>query len=232
MRLDVSYLVTIHNEGYTVEKLLSRLDTFIRGTHDEVIILDDNSDDPTTLQAIEDLVKNHPEGYVKVYKHALDNNYGAHKNYGNSMCKGEWIFQIDGDEIPHVGLLENYKDIIQINPGIELFFVPRVNDFKGVTPEHAAQWGWRLTPCPEYDNRPVVNWPDYQGRLYKNFPNRIKWDRRLHEKIEGHERYGTIPDMVELSLYHDKTIEKQLKTNMRYNEAFTKDENKGHSVFK
>jgi hypothetical protein len=32
-------------------------------------------------------------------------------------------------------------------------------------------------------------------------------------------------------VYHDKTIETQLKTNIRYNEWFTEDENRGHKGF-
>lgn len=78
----------------------------------------------------------------------------------------------------------------------------------------------------------LVNAPDYQGRIYRNIPDRIKWDRRLHEKIEGHLKFVLIPADTDLALYHDKTIETQIKTNMRYNEKFTEDENKGHGVFK
>lgn len=230
--MKISYLVTVHNETDTLERLLARLDSFLRGTCDEVVIIDDFSDNPKTQEIIQAFLKQHPETHVKVSQHALDKNYGAHKNHGNSLCKNEWIFQIDGDEIPNETLLCNIKDIIETNPDIELYFVPRVNDFRGVTEADAKKWGWRLTPCPEYEGRPIVNWPDYQGRIYKNAPARIKWDCRLHEKIEGHSKYSALPAEVDLTLYHDKTIETQLKTNTRYNEWFTSDENRGHNVFK
>ena len=77
---------------------------------------------------------------------------------------------------------------------------------------------------------PIINWCDFQGRIFLNEPDRIKWDRRLHEKIEGHRQYTFLPDDYDLALYHDKTIEKQLDTNKRYNVWFTEEENRGHKV--
>lgn len=222
--MKLSYLVTCHNEGDSLEKCLVSL--ALRDDGDEVVILDDFSDNPRTLQVLSEWSSS-----VRVFKHALDKNYGAHKNFGNEQCIGDWVFQIDGDEIPSPSLVINIKAIIEANPTTELMFVPRINDFIGVTAEHAAQWGWRLSPCPACDNRLVVNWPDYQGRVYKRDPARIRWDRRLHEKIEGHSGFVTLPADTDLALYHDKTIETQLKTNIRYNEWFTQEENQGHDVF-
>jgi hypothetical protein len=77
----------------------------------------------------------------------------------------------------------------------------------------------------------IVNAPDFQGRLYKNDP-KIKWNRRLHEKLEGYVKFANLPNTVEMSLYHDKTIETQIKTNIRYNEWFTEEENRGHAGIK
>jgi len=224
--MKLSYLITVHNETDTLGKLLERL-IKCRYDEDEIVILDDFSDNTTTKEILRQvsLRKN-----IKVLQHALDNNYGAHKNYGSQHCTGDWVFQIDSDELPPELLLFNLRDIIASNPNVELIFVPRINDYKGVTPAHAAQWGWRLTPSPSCKNRPVVNWPDYQSRLYVRMPERIRWDRKLHEKIEGHKEYSFLPADEELALYHDKTIEKQLETNKRYNKDFSVDDNKGHKV--
>jgi hypothetical protein len=78
---------------------------------------------------------------------------------------------------------------------------------------------------------PLVNVPDYQFRIFKKDYPRISFTRRLHEKIEGYSSYVALPPEEDYALYHDKTIETQVTTNNRYNEAFTEDENKGHSVF-
>lgn len=228
--MKISYLITCHNEGSILEQLLGTLESFTPDD-DDVVVLDDFSDDAKTKEVLEFYRNPIESKKFTIIDHSLDNNYGEHKNYGNTLCKGEWIFQIDGDEWPSTDLIVNLREIINANVGIELIFVPRINDFRGVTEEHAARWGWKLSPCPVCENRPIVNWPDYQGRIYKNESSRIRWDRRLHEKIEGHVKYATLPADYNLALYHNKTIEKQIETNLKYNKAFSQEENRGHNVF-
>lgn len=217
----ISYLVTCKNTGVSLKILLDRLVKYSQ--NNECIILDDYSDDPDTLQVLEGVSNNN---FFRVYKHSLNRNYSEHKNYGKSQCKGKYVFQIDDDELPSETLLENLNDLLELNNQVELFWIPRINDFKGVNNQNAAQWGWKLTP---YEDRLIVNWPDPQGRLFKNLPH-IEWKRRLHEKIEGNKTYVHLPATFELSLHHNKTIEKQIETNIKYNKLFTEEENKGFKV--
>ncbi len=230
--LSISYLVTVHNEGKTFENLLSRLIEFI-DAEDEIVIIDDFSDNPETKTILSQYLPSSQSlnqgKNVRVYQHALDKNYGGHKNYGSEKCKNPWIFQLDGDECPSEVLLLNIKEIIELNPEVEVFALPRINDFRGVTQEHAKAWGWTLTRCSACEDRLIVQWPDYQGRIYKNEPSRIRWDRRLHEKLEGHKRFVQLPPSFEIAIYHNKTIETQLATNKRYNEWFSQEENRGHA---
>lgn len=224
--ISISFLVTCHNETVTLDNLLERLILY-KDKNDEIIVLDDYSDNETTKKVL-DSYRNVENLFI--YQHALNKNYGEHKNYGNKLCKSKWIFQLDADELPNKELLTYIKDIILSNPNVELFIFPRINDFKGVTIEHAKTWGWRLTVlqnCEESSDRPVINWPDFQGRLYKNSPS-IKWDRRLHEKLEGYKIKSHLPATIDWAIYHDKTIETQMDTNKRYNEWFTAEENRGH----
>ncbi len=217
----ISYLVTTKNTGFELQFLLERLYKY--GQNNECIILDDHSDDPVTLQVLNNVSNN---SFFKVHKHKLDRNYSEHKNYGKSQCQGEYIFQIDDDELPSEILLESLKELIELNSTVELFWIPRINDFKGVNPQNAAQWGWKLTP---YEDRLIVNWPDPQGRLFKNTPH-IEWKRRLHEKVEGSKTHVHLPYEYEFALLHNKTIEKQVETNIKYNKMFTEEENKGFKV--
>lgn len=227
--MKISYLLTVSTETDTLERLLVKLEAHTRDNDDEVIILfDDGSNYKPSLEITKKYFFENQR--FKIYTNSLNNNYGAHKNYGNRLCSGEWIFQCDGDECPPDTLLSTIHDIIDANHEVELFYVPRINDFRGVTEEHAKKWGWRLTPSKFCNNNMVVNWPDYQGRIYRNIPDRIKWDRKLHEKIVGHKQYSFLPMDEDWALYHDKTIEKQIETNLRYNKVFTEEDNKGHTI--
>lgn len=212
----LSYLVTCHNEGQQLKSLLSLLTKYLEGN--QIVILDDWSNDPDTLNVLSEFNDN-PS--IKIVKHHLANHYGDHKTYGNQQCDGKYIFQIDADELPNEILLENIKGIIESNPQTELFWVPRVNNFVGITQNDINQWGWRV------NEKMWVNWPDYQSRIYKNSPE-ITWNRKLHETIVGVKQYTRLPPSEELALYHNKTIEKQRETNRRYNQQFSDEDNKGH----
>jgi len=227
--LKISYLVTCCSETDTLDRLLSRLESCVKGTTDEVVILLDTAFDQATLEITNKYDKLNPN--IRLELHALDNNYGGHKNFGIEKCKGNYIFQLDGDELPPESLLgENLHSLLETNPTIEAFAVPRVNDFRGVSDVHARQWGWRLTLSPTY-KRPIVNFPDYQLRIFKRDFPRISFTRKLHEKIEGYSKFVALPDIEEYAIYHDKTIETQIKTNLRYNKEFTEAENRGHAGF-
>jgi glycosyltransferase involved in cell wall biosynthesis len=212
----LSYLITSHNETDSLELLLSSLIKHKQDNH-EIILLDDYSDNSKTKSIIEKFKSN-----INFYQKKLDKDYGAHKNYGISICKGKWIFQIDADERPTDLLLENINEILEANNSNEAIWLPRLNYFQGVTQQDIMTWGWNY-----HDG--MINFPDYQSRLYKNLPH-IKYERRLHEKVEGYKSYVFIPAQKDIALIHEKTIEKQRQTNLKYNQLFTQEENKGYSV--
>jgi len=88
-------------------------------------------------------------------------------------------------------------------------YLPRVNTVDGLTPEHVTKWGWNV------NSEGWVNWPDYQTRIYKNVPE-IKWVNKVHERLEGHKQFAYLPMEEDYSLYHPKTIERQVKQNEYY----------------
>jgi hypothetical protein len=99
--------------------------------------------------------------------------------------------------------------ILESNPEVDVYLVPRINTVSGLTEEHIQKWKWKV----EGDR---INFPDYQWRIYKNIPT-IKWINKVHERLDGFKTYSTLPPQDEFCLLHPKTIERQEKQNNFYN---------------
>jgi glycosyltransferase involved in cell wall biosynthesis len=204
----ISYLITTHNEGkkYLIPLFKRILMNDVNG-EDEIVILDDYSDDPETLEVLELTSKNRPD--VKIVKHHLDGDFAAHKNYGKNQCTKQYVFQIDGDECPHENLIHTLKETILFNHTVELFRVPRINVVPGITADHIARWGWNV------NDKQWLNFPDLQDRIFRNVLE-IKWQNKVHEKIIGHTTHSELPPIEDYCLLHIKTLDRQEKQNQFY----------------
>jgi len=111
----LSAIVLTHNASGTIKDVLSQLDKVA----DEVIIVDDNSDDDTTEIARKSVPK------VKIIKHKLT-NHGEQRNAGYDQATGDWLAWIDDDEIWDDKLVEEVKKIKELDgygyDGFEFMF--------------------------------------------------------------------------------------------------------------
>jgi hypothetical protein len=215
--MKISYAITVCNEIEEIKRLIPFLLEHKRD-EDEIVVQQDAgfkqtaSHTPLTPEMEVNLYCGNllDEGKIIFeYKTALNKDFAQFKNNLNSQCSGDYIFQIDADEIPNKALLENLPEILQANPDHEVYYVPRVNTVEGLTQEHIQKWNWRV------NENGWVNWPDYQMRIWKNKPE-IKWRNKVHEVLEGHKNFSALPAQEELALYHPKDIERQEKQNEYY----------------
>lgn len=211
--MKISYGITVHNEHKELEKLLGILLISI-DEEDEVIICVDGNDE--NVRRVIELYS--IDSRVKHYDRKLDGNFAEHKNSVIENSNGDYIFHIDADEYPNKVLLQQLKQILEMNDGVDLIWIPRVNTIEGMQDEHIRRWGWRV------NEKRWVNYPDYQARVFRNDES-IRWTRPLHEHIVGCKTYSHLPPHEELSLYHPKTIEKQEKQNLYYNSNFSREMN-------
>ena len=216
--MKISYGITVHNEAEELNKLLEIL-VHKTDSEDEIVICVDGNDEKVQ-EVIASWVQQYGHDDMKtiiVYNRKLDGNFAEHKNSVIEKSTGDYIFHIDADEYPHEVLLQQLKQILEIND-VDLVWIPRVNTIDGMKEEHIKKWGWRVT-----ENK-WVNYPDYQARVFRR-DSEIRWTRPLHEHIVGCKTYSHLPPHEELSLYHPKTIEKQEQQNLFYNENFSKELN-------
>jgi len=212
----ISYGITVHNEADELNKLLEIL-IHKTDAEDEIVICVDGDDDGVRF-VLDSWTQQYAHAkMVKVYQRKLDGDFAAQKNSVIENSTGDYIFHIDADEYPHENLLLNLKTILEVND-VDLIWIPRVNTIEGMKTEHIQRWGWRV------NEKAWVNYPDYQARVFRR-DSEIRWERPLHELIVGCKTYAHLPPHEELSLYHPKTIEKQEKQNMFYNENFSAEMN-------
>lgn len=205
--MKISYAITVCNEFVEIQRLVKFLLENKR-QEDEIVVLYDSKNGDLE---IENYLRSHSvNGEFSWHKGEFTNHFADWKNKLTEYCNGDYIFQIDADEMVTEVLLGYLPSILESNPDNEAYLVPRVNTVTGLTQEHISKWRWNV------DEKDRVNWPDYQWRIWKNKPE-IKWVNKVHEKLEGFKTYASLPAHTELALQHPKTIERQEKQNEFYN---------------
>ena len=204
--MKISYAITVCNEFLEIQKLLGHLLKHKR-FKDEIVILYDSKNGDLE---VENFLRTHSiNGEFNWHKAEFDNHFADWKNYLKNLCFGDYIFQIDADEIPDESLINNLPLILEANSNNEVYLVPRINTVEGLTQEHIRKWGWNV------NEKGWVNWPDYQWRIWRNKPE-IMWVNKVHEKLEGFRTYATLPAEEGVALYHPKDIKRQEKQNNYY----------------
>jgi len=208
--MKISYAIPVCNEHEELKRLLEFLVQNIE-ENDEIIIQCDQGNTTPEVYKVLNLFQA-PVGLkdpIKVIEFPLKGNFASFKNNLKENCSGDWIFQIDADELPHESLIVNLRELLKINTTTDLFLIPRVNTVDGLTQGHINQWRWNV------NEKGWVNWPDYQTRIVQNSP-KIKWTSKVHEILTGHESYALLPQEEEWCLYHPKDIKRQEHQNNFY----------------
>jgi hypothetical protein len=205
--LKISYAITVCNEEIELQNLV----TFLlkhKELQDEIVITFDHKNGS---RGVEDYLRSHSVNGEFSWHTAwppFEGDFSTLKNYTKSNCSGDYIFHIDADELPHEMLMEQIHTILEMNE-VDLVWIPRVNTVEGLTDEWIQKWGWKIT------EKGWVNFPDYQARVFRNSED-IYWEGKVHERITGSDTYSHLPPHEELSLYHHKSIDKQVKQNTLY----------------
>ena len=211
--MKISYGITVHNEADELNRLLEIL---IHKTdpEDEIVICVDGEDDGVRFVLDSWSQQYGHNKLIKVYQRKLNGDFAAQKNSVIENSSGDYIFHIDADEYPHEILLRDIKKVLEMNEGVDLIWIPRVNTVEGLTDRHKEEWGWKTT------EQGWVNYPDFQSRVFRN-DETIRWEKSVHAQITGCKTYAHLPPHEELSLYHPKTIHKQEQQNQFYNALIT-----------
>ncbi len=178
-----SITLAVFNE----EKFIGRCLASIKDIASEIIVVDGKSTDET--------VKIAKKFGAKIVETTNKTNFHINKKMANDSASGEWILQLDADEVVTPELGKEIKETINRNPEENGFWLPRANYFLG-----------RFL-------RKGGTYPDYTLRLYRrgfgNLPA-----KSVHEQAEVVGKTGYLKN--DLLHYADRTFERYMMRFNRY----------------
>jgi hypothetical protein len=248
--MNITYCVTVCNELTEIVRLINFLQPKLVDD-DEILIQYDTTNTTEDVKQYLSIITGFHSN-IRVIDFPLNGDFASFKNNLKQNAKGIYIFQIDADEMPAEYLIDSMHDILDNNPDVDVFYVPRINTVDGITINHIQKWGWQITKfdnivdekimdtdSDEYGvlkhygliidenttdddklkvmfNTPIINFPDYQSRIYKR-TSEIQWVNKVHEVVIGFNTLSVIPSDTDYCLYHPKEIERQERQNELYN---------------
>lgn len=204
--MKISYAITVCTEYEELKKLFLFLKENKRPQDEIITIFDQTNGDE---KVAEFLTKYNKLPNIQFFRVFFEKDFSKFKNILIGHCEGDYIFQIDADEMPSEEFIKNLPTILEMNPDNEVYLVPRVNTVEGITQDHIVKWRWNV------NEKGWVNWPDYQWRIFKK-NNKIRYKNKVHEVLNGYNSFAPLPADEDYCLYHPKTIEKQEKQNQLY----------------
>ena len=176
MRSAISVFIICHNE---VERLGRVLDS-VKELTDDLVVVDSGSDDGSV-----DLARRYTD---RVY-HRDWTGFGAQKVYGETLCKNNWVLNLDADEVVSPALLAEIRDLVVADPenqqrleGFEIAvtMMRGLDDFS--TPS-------RFAPT------------NYTGRLYDKRYAGFS-DSSVHDKLQSKKSGSTRFPRLKNRIYH------------------------------
>lgn len=186
----ISVVLAVRNEAQNIDRCLKAVFNWA----DEIVVVDGSSSDKTV-------------DFAKKYKAiiAVTVNppiFHINKQKAINMARGDWILQLDADEVATEQLKKEIDRIIAQNPLENGFWIPRKNFFLGKF----------LTKGGAY--------PDYTMRLYRRGKGSLPC-KSVHEQAEVEGKTGYLKNPM--LHYADPTFTRYLERFNRYTDLWAKE---------
>ena len=184
----ISVVLAVFNEEKNLKNCLESVSDLAW----EIVVVDGGSTDKTL-----DIAE---EFNAKIIRTNNTPNFHINKNKAIDAATGDWILQLDADEVVSSQLAEEIKRVISLKSEINGYWIPRRNFFLG---KFLAKGG---------------QYPDYTLRLYRRGKGRLP-AKDVHEQanVEGQVRYLN-NDLLHLK---DKDFSSYLERFNRYTDLLS-----------
>ena len=193
--MKINYTIQVCNESRELYSLLNFL-LKVKDLEDSINVVVDSLHTTEKVKLVLDYFKDS----ITMYERPFDNFYD-NSNFHIQIATGDYIFHIDADEMPQEALITGIKKVL-LESDVDVLYIPRINIHPGSTQEFIQKSKFNI------NENGWINWPDYQGRIWKN-NGKITWSDELHTKLVGGEKVAQLTPSPLLALWHIKAIEKQ-----------------------
>ena len=141
--MKLSVTLAVFNE----EANLGRCLASIKNVADELIVVDGQSGDKTVS-----IAKKYKAKIISVPNDPV--NFHKQKELANNNATGDWILQLDADEVVTPELAKEITQTIDSNPAENGFWIPRANLIASESglckcwKASHSRCSWRRSPCP------------------------------------------------------------------------------------
>lgn len=189
MQKKLSVVLAVYNE----ENNLAQCFDSVKDLAWEIVVVDGGSIDKTL-----EIAKKYG---AKIIQTDNPPNFHINKNKAIDQAKGDWILQLDADEVVTDKLADEIKKIIELDSDIYGYWIPRRNFFLGRFFKKGGQY------------------PDYTLRLYKRGHGRLP-AKSVHEQAKVSGKVGYLKNYL-LHL-RDKTFSIYIERWNRYTDLMAK----------
>lgn len=175
----ISVVLAVYNEEDNLSNCLNSVKSFAS----EIVIVDGGSKDKTI-----DIAKSYDARIIKTTNPAI---FHINKNKAIDNAKGDWVLQLDADEVVSKELADELLDVINKDSDINGYWIPRSNFFLNRFLKKGGQY------------------PDYTLRLYRNGKGRLP-AKDVHEQAVVQGKVGFLKhDLIHIrdknfSVYLDR----------------------------
>lgn len=149
--IKISVVLAVYNEEQNLRQCLKSIKDFAW----EIVIVDGGSKDKTL-----DIAKTFG---AKIIQANNPPNFHINKNKAIDEASGNWVLQLDADEVVTKELADEIRKVVSSDSGINGYWIPRRNFFLGRFLKKGGQY------------------PDYTLRLYRNGQGRLP-AKDVHEQ--------------------------------------------------
>jgi len=169
--ITLSYAILCNDEINELTLLLNFLILHIR-QFDEVCILADNTNENIKMfQLLDEFEKKfrNKKLQFKWDKNPLNKDFANQKNILNKMCKGDYIVQLDSDEIINEKFIIQLPLLLDLNKATEVYIVSRINTVQNIGLSHIQKWGWNISKNEKFINEKIIDTDSDEYKLLKQY---------------------------------------------------------------